>query len=180
MPYNRSVDEISRQKLLASRRRFGITAGIILAGTGFAKCYSSFGHAHVLDATDPIFPLTFRHMMMVVGLIELGIALICFLDKKSFTAVTLIAWLAGTFCLYRLGLSVVGWRRPCPCLGTLTQALGISQALADMTMRLIAFSLLIASCTFVIVELRQRKALRISIANGVPLPAVTGYPPASS
>jgi hypothetical protein len=83
--------------------------------------------------------------MLAVGVGELVIASICLFAKSQTMKLWLIAWLATTFVVYRLGLWWIGWKKPCSCLGNLTDALHLSPQAADNLMEVILAYLLIGS-----------------------------------
>jgi len=62
---------------------FVFSSGAILATTGVARIWSSFGNAKLLWHPDPVLGIEFRHLMLAVGLLELGIAFICCCTKKT-------------------------------------------------------------------------------------------------
>lgn len=124
---------------------FIISAGCILAFTGAAKVISALGRAEVLAVTDPIFGLSFRWLLLTVGLLELIVAGICVTTANRKTSLSLIAWLATCFALYRGGLVRLGWNRPCSCLGNLTDAIHVAPEKADLMMKLVLVYLL-AGC----------------------------------
>ena len=124
---------------------FILSAGAILALTGVAKVWSAFGNSKLLAVADPIIGITFGHLMLVVGMVEIVIALFCFFGKSQKVALGLVAWLATNFLVYRLGLWWVGYHKPCSCLGNLTDALHISPQIADTAMKIILGYLLLGS-----------------------------------
>jgi len=111
---------------LGVRKRFALPAWFIssavaiLAVTGLAKLWSSFGNTKLLALADPITGISFGHLLLAVGVLELVIASICLFAKSQTLKVGLIAWLATNFVVYRLGLWWIGWHKPCSCLGSLT------------------------------------------------------------
>lgn len=124
---------------------FVLSSGFVLALTGIAKAWSSFGSTKVLAVGDPIIGLPFRWLLLTVGVLELIIAGVCFFNKNKRLAVLLVAWLATNFLTYRVGLWWMGWHRPCGCLGSLTDALHISPQTADNIMKVVLAYLLIGS-----------------------------------
>jgi hypothetical protein len=125
---------------------FILSAGVIFAITGIAKVLSAFGKVGVLLVVDPILGLPFRYVLFGAGLLELAVSILClFGARKRFSALP-VAWLAISFLLYRVGCWWVGWKRPCPCLGSLTDALGISPETADSIMKVALAYLLLGSC----------------------------------
>lgn len=121
------------------------SAGIILLFAGIAKVWSSFGNSKQLAVTDPILDVPFGKLMLLVGTLEIGIALVCFVSRRQFLAPALIAWLATNFLVYRVGLWWMDWKRPCGCLGNLTDALHITPQTADSIMKVALGYLLIGS-----------------------------------
>ena len=117
------------------KRWFILSAGFILLITGTAKLASAFGGPKVVYESDPIFGMTFHHLMIMAGLIEITIASACLFSKATKLNAGLIAWVATTFLLYRVGLMVLDWKRPCSCLGNLTDALHISPSAGDLMMK---------------------------------------------
>ena len=120
-------------------------SGLVLAITGLAKLSSSLGNALILQNPDPILHITFRQVFWVVGVIELAIGVSCLFSKRIWLPAVLIAWLATIFGAYRFGFVLIGWHKPCSCLGNLTDLLHISPQTADFAMKIILAYLLIGS-----------------------------------
>lgn len=131
------------------RRRIIVTfifsVGILLLLTATAKLISSYGASKILNGVDPVFHVSFRFLFRAVAVVELGIGGVCLFSKNLNLRVGLIAAIATTFMLYRLGLYWMGFRGGCSCLGNLTDALHISPTLADRVMKIILGYLLIGS-----------------------------------
>lgn len=70
---------------------FILSAGLILAITGTAKGWTSFGNGKMLAVTDPILGIEFGRLMLVVGLAEIVTALICLFGKRPTLAAILVA-----------------------------------------------------------------------------------------
>ena len=137
--------EIDERAKSSFSRNFILSAGAILALTGAAKVWSTFGTAKLLAVADPIVGITFGHLMLVVGMAEIVIALVCFFSKSQKLALGLVAWLTTNLLVYRIGLWWVGYHKPCSCLGNLTDALHISPETADTAMKIILGYLLLGS-----------------------------------
>jgi hypothetical protein len=159
-----------------SAARFILGAGVILVITGIAKVWSALGSSKYLAVIDPIFGVSFGQLFLVVGTAEIVIALVCFFSKRQTRALLLVAWLSTGFALYRLGLWWLGWKKPCSCLGNLTDALHISPQVADNIMKVLLAYLLIGSYGLLIWQWRRGR----SPGNGsdtspsIPLPARGG------
>lgn len=121
------------------------SVSFILALTGLAKAWSGLGHTRVLAVPDPVTGISFGHLMLAVGVVELVIASVCLFGKSQMLKLGLVAWLATNFVAYRLGLWWMGWKKPCSCLGNLTDALHLSPQAADNIMKVILAYLLIGS-----------------------------------
>ena len=88
---------------------FSYSAGVVLLATAIAKLISSFGSARILQNPDPILAISFQHIFGFVGVVELIIALVCFFSKRIGLQASLVAWLAASFLVYRIGLVLVGY-----------------------------------------------------------------------
>jgi hypothetical protein len=136
---------------------FVYSAGVLLAITAIAKFVSSAGDNRVLQNPDPIMAIPFRNFFWFVGTIEFMVALVCFFGKRLELKIGLIAWLATSFLVYRLGSLLVGYRKPCPCMGNLTDALHIPEQTAETAMKIILAYLLIGSYAILFWLWRQNK-----------------------
>ena len=117
-------------------RRWGVllwlAAGLLFLFGG-AKLLSVFGIAAILLAPEPIFNIRYKYFLFTSGLLEWGLALVILRFRRSHPNDCFLALIA--FCtsawLYRYALYQSNHRGPCPCLGTLTQAINISPGLAN-------------------------------------------------
>jgi hypothetical protein len=132
-------------KVYALLNSFILSAGAIICITGVAKLLSAQGNTKLLGVVDPIVGLKFGRLLMLVGVIEVAVALICFFSKRQTLALGLVAWMSTNFVVYRLGLWWMDWHRPCNCLGNLTDTLHISPQVADDIMKVLLAYLLIGS-----------------------------------
>lgn len=124
---------------------FNVGAGTLLGVTGIAKVASTLGSVRLLAVADPIAGIPFRWLLLAVGIVELVIAGVCFVGRDKRWASVLVAWLATSFLIYRLGLWWMGWHRPCGCMGSLTEALDLSEQTADDIMKGVLAYLLVGS-----------------------------------
>jgi hypothetical protein len=112
-------------------RWFIVSAALILVVTGLAKLLSTGGDGTILRVADPVFGLPFRRLMQLAGGAEIMVAFYCFFGRSTSLSTLLVVWLASGFLLYRIANWMIGWERPCGCLGNLTDALGISSLTAE-------------------------------------------------
>jgi hypothetical protein len=154
-------------------RWFYISAGVILAMTGVAKLVSTTGDASILRVYDPIFALPFKQLLMPVGMVEIGVAGLCFarLPGHARTAplvAALLAGLASGFLFYRASIWMIGWKRPCGCLGHITDVLGIPPEAADRIALALLIYLLVGSYGLLLCQLRSRSARNAAPPNVAP------------
>jgi len=139
-------------------RWFVRSAGVVLLLTGLAKLWSAMGEARVLGVQGPLFGLTFRQLMLGVGLAEVVVAGVCLVGHRERLSCVLVGWLSGNFALYRLGLWWLGWKGSCGCLGRMTHALGVSPAAANLLMKGVLAYLLIGTVAGMWGSNRKREA----------------------
>lgn len=111
------------------------SAVVILVVTGLAKLWSVSVPGKMLLVADPITGLAFGRLLLLAGLAELAIAGVCVAGRSPGLKLLLIAWLATNFVVYRLGLWWMGWKKPCGCLGNLTDALHLSPQSVELISR---------------------------------------------
>jgi hypothetical protein len=145
MPPPSKVLDSKERRVNNLAKCFSLSAGVTLLVTGLAKLWSGFGNARFLAVPDPILGIRFGHLISSVGVAEVIVALVCLMSRRPTFAGASVAWLATNLAVYRLGLWCIGWKRPCNCLGNLTDALHVSPALADSVMKLALAYLLIGS-----------------------------------
>jgi hypothetical protein len=131
-----------------SGRWFLLSAGVVLLTTGLAKLLSISGGAKILALTDPIVGISFRHLLLVAGAVELLVAIFCLSIQRPLFQMKLVAWLATSILIYRLALVAIGWHRPCPCLGYFFDAVHVNPEVADTIMKAILAYLLLGSYLF--------------------------------
>jgi hypothetical protein len=133
------------------------SAGLLLLITGTAKLTSVFGHARILQVAVPYFGISFRWLFVIAGVLEMIVAGVCLFNDKPRVQAALIAWLATNFMLYRVGLLLIGYHKPCPCLGNLTDVLHLSPEAADNLVKCSLFYLLIGSYATILLLWTQGK-----------------------
>jgi len=147
--------------------KFNISSGIILGVTGLAKVGTAFGHVKLLDVADPIVGIHFRQLMVGVGLAEVAVAAICLCGRFRRLSTLLVAWISTNFLVYRIGLWWMGWKKPCGCLGNLTDALHIPPHAADVAIKVLLAYLLVGSYGLLIWQWRSGRGRRASELDGV-------------
>jgi len=149
-------------KLNKISRWFLVSAGVLLALTGLAKIASAFGKSAIIAKPDPIFGISFIHLLFLVGMIEVVISFLCLTSANQKLTLGLVAVLSVNFLGYRTGLWLIHWQGYCPCLGTLTRAIHLSPHRADLFTGLILMYLTLGSLFFLACscwwDLKERRA----------------------
>lgn len=148
---------------------FRLTVSSLLVLTAAAKLWSAFGETTLLREADPLFGLSFRTLTLVAASLEIGVAAICLL-RPAVDGLLAVAWLSTAFLAYRLGLWWIGWKKPCSCLGNLTDALHISPQLADNVMKGLLAFMFIGSVSLLIMHFRQGRVVAASPVQPAPEP----------
>ena len=113
------------------QKRFIFFAGGLLLLAAFAKFSSIHAAARILNLSDPVLGLSFRTLILLSGLLDLCVSVMCLFSNRAMLSLAALLWQSSVFAAYRFGLWYVHWEKPCPCLGTLTGAIHLSPALAD-------------------------------------------------
>jgi hypothetical protein len=150
---------------------FFYSSGLLIVLTALAKLVSTYGTGHILQMADPILGIPFRKVFWIVGSIEMAVASIVLFGKSPLLRAGLVAVLATNFIIYRLGLILVNYQKPCPCLGSLTDALHIRPETADTTMKIILAYLLLGSYT-ALFSIWKKGAARYTAPSETPVSAV--------
>jgi len=134
---------------------FVISAGVIFAITAAAKLVSAMGDARILNHADPLLGLKTRHVLAGVGAVEAALAAFLFFSRNAWLKLSLTAWMATNFLVYRLGIWWLDAPKPCGCLGTVTDALPLSPRMVDYGMKGILAYLLIGGFTLIGLQLKK-------------------------
>lgn len=118
---------------------------IVIAVTAVAKLYSAGGTAEILDHLDPIFLILNRVVLTIVGTIEFAVVGVLLLHRNPSVKLLTVAWLSANFVIYRFGLWFLQIKKPCSCLGTVTDLLPIDPAMIDLGMKVLVMYLFLGS-----------------------------------
>lgn len=119
------------------------TAATILIITGFIKVLSLFGSVGMLAVRDPVFGISFGILMPLVGVTAIAVGTLVLFCRNGLVASGLILWMSIEFVVYRFFSAELRPGSYCPCLGSLGEFLGLSQAQATHAALLICIILLI-------------------------------------
>lgn len=126
-------------------RSVAILLGIAVAG----KIGALVGNAKLLSELDPVFGIPNRELLMGVIVVELG--LLIYLRKTTVFLNRLLAvvWLFGCFAIYRTGLFLLDYKKPCSCLGNLGDFAGLTDAALDQALKIAVAAILMAAAALV-------------------------------
>jgi hypothetical protein len=135
--------------------QFRWSAIIVLSVTALAKLISSTGQAQLLALPDPLFGLAHRDMLIGAGLLEIGIVVALLARIHPRIKHLLLLWLSTCFLIYRISFRLINPGKPCPCLGSLTEKLPLSQSAIDTLLVGIVLFLLFGSLSMLLTLGRQ-------------------------
>jgi hypothetical protein len=125
-------------------QRFIYTAGGILLAAALVRFLVAI-NAPFLPLRDPLLGIPTFWPVLIVGGMELAVALICLYGRQIGFQTGLLAWLVTNFLVYQIGLFWDGYPQKYGCLGSLTDPLHLSQGAIGFIMELIPVYLLLGS-----------------------------------
>lgn len=138
-------------RLLSEMRKnafniFRYSAAALLVTSAVGKFIATGSDVAIFDLRDPLFHLPFRYLLWLAASLELIVVFVCLSSKlRNLTQAIAIAWLGTDLLLYRIGLWLIDYQRPCSCMGSLAEGLHISSNTADGIMKTVLAYLLIGS-----------------------------------
>jgi len=103
------------------------------------------GGAQALSLPEPLLGIPLRYAVLLVGVIELIVALLCLYAKRVGFQIGLLTWLATNFLIYWVVLLSMHFHPQSTCLGSLTDPLHLTRGFTGCVMPLMPFYLLISS-----------------------------------
>jgi RNase P subunit RPR2 len=134
---------------------FSCFAGSVLFFIGLAEILGVLGRSQVLGLADPIFGISFRHLMLVVGMVQLVVSFLLLFTNWRTLGLALVAWITANFLVFRIGLWSMGWHHSS---GFMVEQLGLSLTTMDVVTGLFSAFLLMGSCAVLWLERRARQA----------------------
>ena len=102
-------------------------SGLLFVIVGLAKVASVFGEAELLGKPDPVFGFVWRELMVVAGLVEIAVGLVCLLGKSRLFRAGSLLFLGSGLLMYRGMYWSAGVKGACPCWGGLLEWVGIDR-----------------------------------------------------
>lgn len=117
----------------------------MLLAAGLGRFLIALGHAQVLCLPDPAVALPLRWAILIVGGMEIAVALICLFGKSVWLQVAWQAWLASEFLIVYVGLLFSSRGAQGTCIGSLTDPLHLSRGIVGIMVAMCPFYLLFGS-----------------------------------
>ena len=126
---------LTKQEKLAAMGKFACfvhrwlvpASGLLFVVVGLAKVASVFGEAELLGKPDPVFGFMWRELMVVAGLVEIAVGMVCLLGKSRLFRAGSLLFLGSGLLLYRGMYWGAGAKEPCPCWGGLLEWVGMDR-----------------------------------------------------
>lgn len=127
-------------------RPFIYSAGVILLVAALERFLIATGNVQrVLSRPDPVLGIPLRFAVLMVGGLELAIALICLFGKNISFQVGWLAWLLTNYVIFWIGLTYLHCHPQTTCIGSLTDPLNQSNGTIGLVMKCISIYLAFGS-----------------------------------
>jgi len=122
------------------------SAGAVLLAAALIRFVTAAGNAPALALPDPMLGIPLRFGVLLVGGIELAIALVCLFGRQTMFQTGLLAWLSTNFVVLWIGLFWMNLHPQASCIGSLTDPLHLSRGMTGFIIQLLPLGLLLGSC----------------------------------
>lgn len=142
---------------------FIYSAGAVLLAAALERLLIATGNVQALALPEPVLGIPLRHAVLMIGGLELVVALICLFGKQTGLQIGWLAWLATDFVLYRIGLFAMHCHPQATCIGSITDPLHFSRGTMGILIGFLPFYLLLGSYAVAIwlwLEGRRAKAAK--------------------
>jgi len=127
-------------------RLFTDSAGALLLALAAAMFISNRASVGLTLPHDPLLQISMRSTFLIVGAIELFVALVCLFGKQIKFKSVFVLWLAINLFVYQIGFLWSGNHRGMGAyLGSLANTFGIASSTAYLILKVVSFYLLIGS-----------------------------------
>lgn len=144
-------------------RYFILSAGAILLAAALERFLVAAGSAPALALPEPMLGIPLRYAVLMVGGLELTVALICLFGKHAGLQIGWLAWMATNYTVYRIGLLTMSVHQQATCIGRLTDPLYLTRGAMGFIIGLLPIYLLLGSYSAMIwlwLEGRRAKAAK--------------------
>jgi hypothetical protein len=113
-------------------RYFILSAGFILLVAALNRFVIAAGSAQVLALPEPMLGIPLRYAVLLVGGLELVVALICLFGKQTGLKIGWLAWLGTDYLVFQAALFWTHCHPQATCIGSLTDPLNLSRGVIGM------------------------------------------------
>jgi hypothetical protein len=126
-------------------RLFIYSAGGILLTAALTRFLIAAGNAPALALPEPLIGIPLRYAVMLVGGLELIVALICLFGRQTGLQLGWLAWVATNYAVYRIGLLTIHYHPQATGVGSLTDPLHLARGTIGLIISSLPFYLLAGS-----------------------------------
>lgn len=121
-------------------------AGGILLAMALIRFIIAAGDAQILSLSEPMLGIPIRQAVLIVGGLELVVAMICLFGKRAGLQIGLLAWMSVNFIVFQIGLLWMHFHIQATCLGSLTDPLHLMRGKSGLFFPFFSALLLVGSC----------------------------------
>jgi predicted RNA-binding Zn-ribbon protein involved in translation (DUF1610 family) len=122
------------------------SAGFILLIAALNRFLIATGTARSLFVPEPLVGIPLRYAVILVGVLELVVGLICLFGKRLGPQLGWLIWLSFDYVVYRAALFYLHCDPQTTCLGGPTDPLHLSRTILAPILPFLPFYLLVGSC----------------------------------
>jgi hypothetical protein len=126
-------------------RCFILSAGAILLAAALTRFLIGFGNAQVLALPEPLLGIPLRYAVLLVGALELAVAVICLFGKKMGIQIGGLAWLTANYFVFRAALLWLNCHPQATCIGSLSDPLQTTRGMIGLVLPYLPIYLVIGT-----------------------------------
>lgn len=108
-------------------RAFVLSAGGLLLAAALARFFIFVENSPLLHRPDALLGIPLQLGVVLVGGVELGVALACLFGTRTGLQAALLAWASLNYLVFRIGLVWMGVHQEWTCIGSLTDPLHLAR-----------------------------------------------------
>ena len=119
------------------------SAGALLLAAALERFLVAAGNVQIVSLGDPLTGIPFRYVILMVGILELVVAVVCLFGKRPFLQGVLIMWLSVDYGIWWIGMK---GHPQASAAGSFTDPLHLSGGLTGFAISAIPIYLFVGSC----------------------------------
>ena len=121
------------------------TGGGLLLAHALTQFVTVATDEQILAMPDPLLDIPLRYAVILTGVLELAMALVCLFGKKIELQCGLLAWATTNWTVYRLGILFTGGNIQYTCMGCLTDPLHLFSGPMEVVQQWVPVCLLVGA-----------------------------------